>query len=215
VRAVRPRLVAGLAGGALLLAPALAFGVFTTQATNPQTATADSIVNWLHQYSQATDPVGLTGYATRRGCGTTLAATGSGQTLVVATGGVGITSILPVTLDRAWTIAAPASYPGGQANVTTTVSLGTDPTTGAQPVSNVTLGSGGLLGGLIGGLLSLLLAPAVKQDVNLTINTAGLTASHLYVPTVKIIISFAGESSGFLEYTVPVSVWTGTGSTGC
>ena len=64
--------------------------LYTTSSTTKITATADGASNWLHLYSQSTDPAKLGTYATQRvqtGTGA-LCATGADTSLALAMGGV-------------------------------------------------------------------------------------------------------------------------------
>ena len=120
--AVMRRLTVLLAAVAVLSLGALvqfSGASFTSGSTSTVRVATDRIQNWLHLYSQSTDPDGLTGYRVRLP-GTSPAATGADATLAVNLG------ILPkntnTVCNRVLTIKAPDPFPTG-ASMTVTASL--------------------------------------------------------------------------------------------
>jgi hypothetical protein len=91
--------------------------------------TTDRVQNWLHLYSQSTDPDGLTGYSTQSP-GTNPAATGMDETVAV---NLGTTPAGTTTCSRVLTIKTPTSFPTGT-SATITVTMVADPATGSQPM---------------------------------------------------------------------------------
>ena len=193
--------------GACLLAPALAWAVFTSQSQNTASAGADTVVDWVGAYSQGTDPFNLTGYLARQGCGSQPAATGQGRALSVNLGGVGRSG--PREYDMVFALSTPKTFPEGQSITTVTASASPDPATGFQPLQAEAMNA--LHTG--GGYTSYNLVPdnAIGQ-INLVVDTShGFAANHQYVPVVHVTVTFTGENSGFLRYDIPVKVYTGSG----
>lgn len=199
-------LLAAVLAGALA-APAVAWAVFTSQSQNTVTASADSVTNWVGAYSQGTDPLSLTGYLTRQGCGTQPAASGQGLALSVNLGGVGRVS--QKEYDMAFALVTPKTFPESQSIITVTASASPDPSTGLQPLQaeemNILHGAGGVS--------SYDFVPGnVVGQMNLVVDTShGFAANHQYVPVVHVTVTFSGETSGFLTYEIPVKVYTGSG----
>jgi hypothetical protein len=205
-RRVRVALVvAGLAG--CLLAPAVAWAVFTSQSQNTASAGADTVTNWVSAYSQRTDPFNLTGYLTRQGCGTQPAATGQGRALSVNLGGVG--RITQREYDMAFALVTPKTFPEGESIITVTATASPDPATGLQPLKAEEMNALHVTGGVA----SYNFVPGnVIGQMNLVVDTShGFAANHQYVPVVQVTVTFSGETSGFLSYDIPVKVYTGSG----
>jgi hypothetical protein len=166
----------------------------TARADSPQTVTAQSVASWLSQYSQATDPDGLTGYAAG---GSSADATLTYQTTL------SLTEILfGATRNRAWTVKAPASFPEGVTSVTVTLTVLEDPAgaTGLGARLN-TVGS-------TGGSTSLTLTAGAKRQINLStpILNGLLPTGRTYTPRVLVTVTFAGNAGAFLRYSVPVAI---------
>ena len=51
----------------------------------------------------------------------------------------------------------------------------------------------------------------VKDQLNLRVTTTGLTLNTLYVPTVKITVTFTGFTTAYYVYSIPVKVYYGSG----
>lgn len=190
-----------------LLAPAVALGVFTSQSQNSASAGADTVSNWVEAYSQGTDPLNLTGYLTREGCGTQPAASGQGRALSVNLGGVG--RISQREYDMAFALVTPKAFPEGQSIITVSASASPDPGTGLEPLQAEEMN----VLHTTGGVSSYNLVPGnVVGQMNLVVDTShGFAANHQYVPVVHVTVTFSGETSGFLTYDIPVKVYTGSG----
>jgi hypothetical protein len=169
-------------------------------------ATADHIHSWLHAYSQSTDPDGLTGYAVRRNSSPSVsAATGSDESVAVHLGGYTGTT----TVNRVITIKTPATFPDTTVtSVTVTASLLADSTTGKQPISAI----GFAASGSTGRTNPVTLGRGVKDQLNLRVSVTGLTSNTLYVPTVKITVTFTGFTTAYYVYSIPVKVYYGSGA---
>ena len=192
------RLIMFVAVTAVLAAAALVHvsgASFTSGSTSTLSATTDRIQNWLHLYSQSTDPDGLTGYWTRAP-GTSPAATGIDDTLAVNLG------ILPRGTDtdcmRVFTVKTPSAFPTGS-SATVTASLVADPGTGAQPIVAVRFStpSGGL-----GSTTSLGVDRKAQFDMRVRPAAAGVT----YHPTILITVTYTGMTATYYQYSVPVTV---------
>ena len=170
---------------------------FTSAGSASVAVTTDRVQNWLHLYSQSTDPDGLTGYCTQSP-GTDPAATGSDETLTVDLGSRprGITT----TCSRVLTIETPTSFPTGT-SVTITVTRLADPTTGSQPITSVGFGSIGS-GSTFSNPISL--GVGQKRQMNLRVRPA--TAGVTYHPTILITVRYSGMTATYYQYTVPVTV---------
>jgi len=55
------------------------------------------------------------------------------------------------------------------------------------------------------------LGRGVKDQMNLVISVTGLTNNTLYVPTVKITVTFTGFTTAYYVDSIPVKVYYGTG----
>ena len=106
---------------------------YTTTSQSTVTASADRASNWLHVYSQTTDPDGQTGYARRRGVNGVWglpAATGQDEGIVVDMGDFPDKKIT-VDFIRVFSIKTPAVFPDpAVTQITVTLSELPDPTSG-------------------------------------------------------------------------------------
>jgi hypothetical protein len=202
---VRP-FVAGLATAALLLVlglfspPARSGANFTDSRTNAgNSVTADTVTRFLSLWSQGTDPAGLTGYAMKNLASPPVpAATGANTGLSLDLGGWKNGG----TMNRVFTIQAPASLPASSITVTAIV-----PATPLQPVSTATIANVGSTGGTT----SVTLTAGAKRQVNFTI--VKLPGNNvLYTAIVQLKVTFPGYTGDFYTYSVPVRAWDGNGS---
>jgi hypothetical protein len=179
--------------------------VFTRSSDSTVQSTADHVHSWLYAYSQSSDPDGLTGYAVRRNSAPAVpAATGIHESIAVHLGGFTRTT----TVNRVITIKTPTAFPDTTvSSVTVTASLVADPTTGRQPINSV----GFAPSGSTGRTNPVTLNRGVKDQMNLRIRITGLTLNTLYVPTVKITVTFTGFTTAYYVYSIPVKVYYGTG----
>jgi hypothetical protein len=208
---VSPRwrvLLAVIAAAATAVAlPAVRSGAtMNSPSANPGTkVSADSPVNYLRMWSQSTDPFGTTGYAVRRNSSPAVpAATGSGMTLAVHLGGN--RNVNGQVFSRVLTVDAVSPLPAGSSPITIGIALQPDPATGAQPITSATLTA------LNGSAASATITAGVRRQLNLTLDTRSLANSTYYVPTVTLTVTHPGYAGGFLNYVVPVRIWSGTGA---
>jgi hypothetical protein len=177
----------------------------STSANPGSTVAADTPVNYLRMWSQSTDPFGTTGYAVRRNSSpATPAATGSAMTLSVHLGGN--RNVNGLVHSRVLTVDAVSPLPPGASPITIGVALQPDPATGAQPITGATLTA------LNGSAASATITAGTRRQLNLTLDTRSLASNTYYVPTVTLTVTYAGYAGGFLNYVVPVRIWTGTGA---
>jgi len=172
---------------------------------------ADSPANYLHLYSQATDPARLAGYAVKKNSvPATPAAAGADNTLKVDLGGYKNQSALVIS--RALTLQAHSPLPAGAAPLTVTASLAADPVTGLQPITAVSFsntdGSGAAP--------TATLTAGQKRQINVTIRTQPSSVfkgnNVLHTTTLTLKVTYPDYNGDFLAFTVPVSVWDGNGA---
>jgi hypothetical protein len=181
----------------------------TSTSSNPgNTLTGDSPGRYLHGYSQATDPTGLTPYAAVSGSPLVPAATGVDSTLSVNLGSY--KNVLPTTITRVLVVAAPNPLPSGITAVTVRIALAVDPTSGLQPITATTFAAANGTGTCSGSTVTL--AAGQRCQLNLTITTRvnqGFTNNSSYTPVLYLIANFTGYTgSSFLDYPVPVAIST-------
>jgi hypothetical protein len=168
------------------------------QSSIGSTVRADSPANYLHLYSQSTDPAGLTGYADKRLSSPAVkAATGSDLTLKLALGNYRNGG----TMNRAFTIQAAGTLPASPLTVALSVSV---PSAGwsGTPATIANVGS-------TGGSATATLTANTKRQVNITI-PALPRQGVLYTGTLTVKVTYPGYTGTFLTYTVPISVYDGT-----
>jgi hypothetical protein len=172
---------------------------------------ADSPANYLGLYSQATDPAGLTGYATKRLSNSSVpAATGANLSLAVALGGFKNQNTTSIT--RVLTLQALNPLPAGASPLTVTVALAADPVTGRQPLIGASFSA---LDGSGAGPTATLTTGA-KRQLDLTVRTQPSNMfpgnNVLHTPTVTLRVTYPGYTGTFLSFVVPVTVWDGNGA---
>jgi hypothetical protein len=177
--------------------------------TSGSTVTADRPTNYLHAWTQGSDPTGLTAYATKAGTTpVTPAATGSDATTVVDLGKY--KNVLATTITRVLVVAVPATLPSGVTSVTVRVALAADVATGLQPVTATTFAAANGTGTCSGSTVTL--TAGQRCQLNLTVVTrvsSGFVNNSVYVPALYLIANIPGYTgSGFLDYAVPVTVST-------
>jgi hypothetical protein len=182
---------------------------FTAPSSNPgNTMTADTPGRYLHGYSQATDPTGLTPYAAVSGSPAVPAATGVDSTLSVDLGSY--KNVTTATITRVLVVAAPNPLPSGITAVTVRIALAADPTSGLQPITATTFAAANGTGTCSGSTVSL--AAGNRCQLNLTITTRvnqGFANNSSYTPVLYLIANFTGYTgSSFLDYPVPVAIST-------
>jgi hypothetical protein len=168
---------------------------------------ADSPSRYLKLYSQSTDPAGLTGYATRTGSSPTArAATGSDDSLSVHLGGTNNTT---ASYTRVLTMETPSTLPDGLSTITVTATVAKDTTYNQTPINTPTIRTIAN----VGTSNVVTLGAGQKRQLNLNVSTSGLPGtSRLYTPSVILTVTYSGYTDDFLNYTVPVKVWDGTGA---
>ena len=181
----------------------------TSASSNPgNTVTADSPGRYLHGYSQATDPTGLTPYAAVSGSPLVPAATGADSTLSVNLGNY--KNVITATITRGLVVAVPSSLPTGVTAVTVRTALAADPASGLQPITETTFAAANGTGTCSGSTVTL--AAGQRCQLNLTISTRvnqGFTNNSSYTPVLYLIANFPGYTgSSFLDYGVPVTIST-------
>jgi hypothetical protein len=170
---------------------------FTSASSSNVRVTTDTVTNWLHLYSQSTDPDGLTAYCTQAP-GTNPAATGADFTLAV---NLGLRSkASATTCNRVLTVKTPSAFPTGT-TITVTAVLLADPGTGTQPITSVGFSAVGA-GGTFTNPLSLGLGQ--KRQLNLKVRPAA--AGVTYRPTILITVTYTGVTATYYRYSVPVTV---------
>jgi hypothetical protein len=158
-----------------------------------------AITNWLHQYSQSTDPDGLTAYYVQRG-GTSPAATGSDFTLAVNLGT--FTKNTTATCSRVITIATPSTFPTGT-SATVTASLVADSATGSQPITAVGFANVGSTSRTN----PISLGTGQKRQLNLTLRMPNVSKK-TYYPHVLITVTYSGYTGAYYRFDIPVTVAT-------
>jgi hypothetical protein len=192
--------LAALAAGAIGFSRAS----FTTTSQTQIGASADHVHNWLHLYSQSTDPAGLTGYKTQRvqtGVGP-LVATGADETLSLAMGGIRGNNT-SYSFNRSFTIQTPATFPNAtitQATITATYVV--DSATGKQPLRDVRFASG------TGGNNPVTLARNTKYQANVRMRASGTgwVVGTIYRPHLIITVTYTGGPTGYYVYDIPLAV---------
>jgi hypothetical protein len=177
--------------------------------TGGSTVTADRPTNYLHAWTQGSDPTGLTAYATQAGTTpATPAATGSDATTVVDLGRY--KNALATVITTVLVVAVPATLPTGVTSVTVRVALAADVATGLQPITATTFAAANGTGTCTGSTVTL--TAGQRCQLNLTVLTrvsSGFSNNSVYVPAVYLIANIPGYTgSGFLDYAVPVTIST-------
>jgi hypothetical protein len=188
---------------ALLAPPVLSEAAFTGGRASPgSVARADRPSNYLHLYSQATDPAGLTAYADKRLSNPVVkAATGVDATLRLALGNWRNGG----TMLRALTIETPAALPATPVTVALDASVPSLGYTGT-PATIAAIGSAG-------GTTTATLAAGQKRQVNLVIPQMPGTGV-AYSGTLNVTVTYQGYTGTFLRYSVPLTIYDGNTGAG-
>jgi signal peptidase len=179
---------------------------------NPQKISADSIVRYLGAYSQSTDPNHLGGYADAAGgpaCANVPVASGSDFSLAVNLGGVPAPPPGPgpgpgpgsQAFNRAFTLLAANPLPSALKTITVTISSSAS----WLAAGIASLGTAGT------GTASVSIGAGMQDQVNLSVDAQGLNNNTTYRATLTITVTFPGNSSAFLSYGVPVTLYVGPG----
>jgi len=180
---------------------------FTTTSASAAIATADTNSSWVHVYSQATDPDGLTGYATRYNTTpTTRCASGQDEGISISMGTFPAWTSGTYTFNRVITLKTPAAFPDASiTSVSVAVARVADSGTGRQPLSSATLNTVGSAGGTT----SVSLGLNQKVQLNVTVATTWWwywIYGGTYTPHVTLTLSYAGAPTGYYVYDYPVAV---------
>jgi hypothetical protein len=172
---------------------------FVSSTSSSASVSTAAITDWLHQFSQSTDPNGLTGYYVQRG-GTSPAATGSDFTLAANLGT--FTKNTTATCSRVLTIATPSAFPAGS-SATVTASLVADSSTGSQPITGVGFASIGSTSRTN----PISLGVGQKRQLNLTLRMPNV-GRKTYYPHILITVTYSGYTGGYYQFDIPVTVAT-------
>jgi hypothetical protein len=202
--AVRIAIAAATLVAAVSGPPPFSGASLTAKRASPgSTANADGISNYLHLWSQSTDPAGLGNYADKRLSNPLVkAATGSDATLRLALGNWRNGG----TANRVLTIETPAALP--VASITVAI-VATVPTLGytGTPATMATIVPAGNGNG--GGTPTLVLSAGQKRQVNLAIPPLpGFGIAH--PGTLTVTVTYTGYAGTYLRYDVPFTVYDGT-----
>jgi hypothetical protein len=208
------RLVALLAALALLAAAvtvALATtgrsgAAFTYSSESTVEASVDRIGNWLHLYSQSTDPLGETGYATQV-ANPSPAATGEDE-------GIAVLFVIPSSgirdHNRVLKVRTPAVFPDVSPDpavtaVNVSVAVTEDPATDRQPIERYGLdvwGAAPTYTHTINGW-----AAGVQRQLNLRTKFPGNSIPPgTYEVGVVLTLRYTGLTTAFYQYTIPVTI---------
>jgi hypothetical protein len=205
---VSRRLLILLAVVAVALATAavgFSLASFTATSETRIGASASRLSDWVHLYSEESDPASSTIYAHKRtingGTGT-VAATGQDATLAVDLGGFpDKNKTYPYV--TVFSVVTPATFPDtAVTQVTVSATLVDDVTD--QPL---TLPGFTAFGPTGGGPTSVTLGPGQKYQFNVTVKTRKkFTLGHTYWPHVLVDVAWTGVPAGYFQYDVPVNL---------
>lgn len=181
----------------LILVPSSS-ALFNSTSTSTVNVTTDTVQNWLHLYSQTSDPDGLGGYW-QQAPTTNPAATGTDATLSVNLGTYAGSGTTPC--DLVFTINTPTSFPTGSP-VTVTATVLADESTGLQPISNC----GFATVGNTSRTNPITLGVSQKRQVNLKVKLDGAVSGRTYFPKMVITVTYSGLTATYYQYTVPFTV---------
>jgi hypothetical protein len=185
---------------------------YTTTSQSTVTASADRASNWLHVYSQTTDPDVQTGYARRRGVNGVWgppAATGQDEGIVVDMGDFPDKKIT-VDFIRVFSIKTPAVFPDpAVTQITVTLSELPDPTSGEDLIVGPELTP---FGQTTGAVQTVVLAANRKYQFNVGIRARKrFELGRSYYPRVVLTLTVAGISN-YYRYEIPLEVTDAGGS---
>jgi hypothetical protein len=189
--------------------PASSDASFTARTSNTATASVDSPLNYLRIYSQSTDPDGLTGYAKRQGTSSTPAATGVNASVAAHLGGYNNTS--SGSASRVLTIEARDNLPDGVGLIGVYATFGSDHSTGASPIRSPVWRTPGSSQSQSNNGYTVL-GPGTKRQLDVSINTSGLSGNKTYTQTLTLTIQYWGYFGDFLTYELPIKVYDGNGA---
>jgi hypothetical protein len=197
--------IAALAGLAAHTRPSAA--TFTTSSQSDVTASVDTVSNWLHVYSESTDPAHATGYAHARainGGAGPLAATLLDKAITVDLGDFPDKKTTG-RFDRTFSIQTPATaFPDpAVTQITVTLSLLPDPATGEAVLTGQDLSP---FGQTTGAVQSVVLAVNRKYQFNVDVLVRKrFELGRIYYPRVVLSLTINGVPNAF-QYVIPVAV---------
>jgi len=201
------RRLALLAGLALVTVASVAVGAsgawFHSESDSYLSVQAAHVHDWLHVYSEDTDPGGLTGCAIRRLSDPPApAASGQDEAIVVDLGGFPDANAT-FDFERTITIMTPATFPDpGVTQVTVAATLLPDPVTGDQLLRQVKLVP---VGGTKGAGTATL-AAGQQYQVDLTVRTRKqLDLGATYHPSVVLTLTYAGGPADYFVWEIPMT----------
>jgi hypothetical protein len=205
---VSRRLLILIAVAAVALATAavgFSLASFTATSETQIGASASRLTDWVHLYSEGSDPDGSTIYAHKRtingGSGTVMA-TGQDATLAVDMGGFPDKN-KTYAYATVFSVVTPATFPDTAiTQVTVNATLVAD--VSDQPLTAPGFTAFGPTGG---GPASVTLGPGQKYQFNVTVKTRKkFTLGHVYWPHVLVDVSWTGVPAGYFQYDIPVSI---------
>ena len=203
------RLLILLAVVAVALATAavgLSLASFTFTSETRIGASASRTSDWVHLYSEGTDPNQATIYTHKRtinGGSGTVAATGQDTTLQVDLGGFPDKNNWTYPFVTVFSVVTPAQFPDpAVTQVTVSATLVAD--VNDQPL---TLPGFTAFGPTGDGPTSVALGPGQKYQFNVTVKTRKkFTQGETYLPHVLVDVTWSGVPAGYFRYDIPVSV---------
>jgi len=207
-------LLAMLAAVAVVVAgvTVLSSASYTTSSETDVTASTDTASNWLHVYSQGSDPDFSTGYARRRGINGVWglpAATGQDEGLVVDMGDFPDRKIT-VAFPRTFSIKTPAVFPDASVTqITVAMSVLPDPASDEDILISQSLTR---FGQTTGGVQTVTLTANSKYQFNVSVRARKrFTLGQTYYPRVVLAITVAGVAN-YYRYEFPLEVTDAGGS---
>jgi hypothetical protein len=179
---------------------------FTYSSESTVEASVDRIGNWLHLYSQGSDPDGETGYATQ--------VANPGPAATREDEGIAVLFVIPNngthTHARVVKVRTPDAFPDvspdpaiGAVNVTVTVTP--DPGTGQQPISRYGVDAWNAAPTYTRTIAGW--DPAMQRQLNLQTKFPGKKfGPGIYEPSVVLTLTFTGMTVTFYQYTIPVTI---------
>lgn len=179
---------------------------FTSTSETRIGASASRLTDWVHLYSEGTDPDHATIYAHKRtidgGVGT-VAATGQDAALQVDLGGFPDKNKWTFPFVTVFSVVTPAQFPDpAVTQITVSATLVDDVTD--QPL---TLPGFRAFGPTGDGPTSVTLGPGQKYQFNVTVQTRKkFQQGHTYWPQVLVDVAWTGVPAGYFRYDIPVSL---------
>jgi hypothetical protein len=179
---------------------------FTTSSQSDVTASVDTVSNWLHIYSESTDPAHATGYAHARaingGVGP-LAATLQDKAITVDLGDFPDKKTTG-RFDRTFSIQTPTAFPDpAVTQITVTLSLLPDAASGEAVLTGQDLSPFGTTAGPV---QSVTLGVNRRYQFNVDVlMRKRFVLGRTYYPSVVLSLTINGVANAF-QYVIPVQV---------